>query len=148
MFLAEASIQLVPDGTMLLHILVIVVMVAVLNRTLLGPINRILAEREKQISSNISEQKRLEAERSEKFELYSATLRDARSEGYRLLERERGEALKIKEEEVRQAKQEITKTVAAQLETVKKEEDQVRVELESQAVVISEEIAARVLRAH
>src|SRR5262245_36208743 len=128
MFLAEASIQLVPDGTMLLHILVIVVMVAVVNRTLLGPINRILAEREKQISSNISEQKRLEAERSEKFESYNATLKDARSEGYRLLERERGEALKIKEEQVRQAKQEITKTVAAQLEAVKKEEDQVRVE--------------------
>ena len=34
MFLAEASIQLVPDGTMLLHIVVIVVMVAVVNRTL------------------------------------------------------------------------------------------------------------------
>jgi F-type H+-transporting ATPase subunit b len=146
MFLAEASIQLVPDGTMLLHIVVIVVMVAVVNRTLLGPINRILAEREKQIRTNVSEQKRLEGERAEKFEKYSATLREARSEGYHLLERERAEALKIKDEQVRKAKQEITTNVSAQLAAVRKEEEQVRAELETQAVVISEEITARVLR--
>jgi len=146
MFLAEASIQLVPDGTMLLHIVVIVVMVAVVNRTLLGPINRILAEREKQIRTNVTEQKRLEGERAEKFEKYSATLREARSEGYHLLERERAEALKIKDEQVRKAKQEITTNVAGQLAAVRKEEEQVRAELETQAVVISEEITARVLR--
>ena len=46
MFLAETSIQLVPDGTLLLHLLMVGVMVAVLNRTLLKPINQILAERE------------------------------------------------------------------------------------------------------
>ena len=146
MFLAEASIQLVPDGTMLLHILVIVVMVAVVNRTLLGPINRILAEREKQIKSNISEQKRLQAEREEKFAKYSESLRDARSEGYHLLERERAEALKIKDEQVRQAKQEITKTITAKLEDVHRQEENVRTELEREAVVISEAITARVLR--
>jgi len=147
MFLAEASIQLVPDGTMLVHIVVIVVMVAVVNRTLLGPINRILAEREKQIRSNVSEQKKLESDREEKFEKYSETLRDARSEGYRLLERERAEAMKLKEEQIRQAKHEISKTVAAQLEALKKEEVKVRAELETEAAVISEDISARVLRA-
>jgi len=39
---AENSIQLVPDGTLLLHILIILVMVYVLNATLFKPINRIL----------------------------------------------------------------------------------------------------------
>ena len=146
MFLAEASIQLVPDGTMLLHIVVIVVMVWVVNRTLLGPINSILAEREKQIRTNASEQKRLETERAEKFEAYSATLREARGEGYRLIERERGEGLKIKEEQVRKAKQEITSAVAAQLDEVRKQEEQVRGELEAQAAIASEQITARVLR--
>ena len=146
MFLAEASIQLVPDGTMLLHIVVIVVMVAVVNRTLLGPINHILAEREKQIRGNISEQKRLDAERTEKFEKYSATLREARSEGYHLVEKDRTQALAIKDEQVRKAKQEITSAVAAQLESLHKQEEQVRAELETQAAVISEEITARVLR--
>ena len=41
MFLAEASIQLVPDGTLLLHLLMVAVMVFILNRTLLKPINQI-----------------------------------------------------------------------------------------------------------
>ena|SRR6185503_14788436 len=147
MFLAEASIQLVPDGTILLHIVVIVVMVAVVNRTLLGPINHILAEREKQIRGNLTEQQRLDAERAEKFEKYSATLRAARSEGYQLVEKERAGALAIKDEQVRKGKQEITSAVAAQLEILHKQEEQVRAELETQAAVISEEITARVLRA-
>ena len=146
MFLAEASIQLVPDGTMLVHIVVIVVMVAVVNRTLLGPINHILAEREKQIRGNVTEQKRLDAERTEKFEKYSATLREARSEGYHLVEKDRAQALAIKDEQVRKAKQEITSAVLAQLETLHKQEEQVRAELETQAAVIGEEITARVLR--
>ena len=44
---AENSIQLVPDGTLFLHIAIILIMVFVLNRTLFKPINRILDERER-----------------------------------------------------------------------------------------------------
>ena len=44
--LAENSIQLVPDGTLLINVLVVVLMIAVLNRTLYRPINSILRERE------------------------------------------------------------------------------------------------------
>jgi len=36
--LAENSIQLVPDGTLILHVLIILVMVYVLNATLFKPI--------------------------------------------------------------------------------------------------------------
>jgi F0F1-type ATP synthase membrane subunit b/b' len=42
---AENSIQLVPDGTLFLHIIIILLMVFVLNATLFKPINRILEER-------------------------------------------------------------------------------------------------------
>jgi hypothetical protein len=42
---AENSIQLVPDGTLLLHVLIILVMVYVLNATLFKPINLILEAR-------------------------------------------------------------------------------------------------------
>ena len=45
--LAENSIQLVPDGTLILHVLIILVMVYVLNATLFKPINQILAARER-----------------------------------------------------------------------------------------------------
>lgn len=144
MFFAQ-TIQLVPDGTMFLHLVVVVVMVAILNRTLLNPINRILAERDEQIRSSKTEREKLEAERAGKIEQYSATLRDARSDSYHLLERERAEALKRKDEQVRAAKEEISKTVMAQLDDVHIQEEKVRKELEGQAVLISESITARVM---
>ena len=55
MFLAESSIQLVPDGTLLVHLVMVAVMVAVLNRTLLRPVNKILADREKHILGRVDE---------------------------------------------------------------------------------------------
>ncbi len=44
---SDSAIQLVPDGTLLFHLALIVVMVVLLNVTLLKPINRILEERER-----------------------------------------------------------------------------------------------------
>jgi len=146
MFLAETSIQLVPDGTLLLHLLMVGVMVAVLNRTLLKPINQILSEREKQIAGRLKEAEALSAETDEKLKKYNAALRDARAEGYRLLEKERAAAIKEKDEKVRQHREQMSKTVAAQLETTRQQERKVREELESQAAVVGDLISSRILR--
>src|SRR6185503_6198667 len=146
MFLAETSIQLVPDATLLFHLLVIGVMVFVLNRTLLKPINRILAEREKQISGQLSEASALKAETEEKLRKYNETLHEARTDGYRLLEKERGEALKQKDEKVRVYRDQMSKDVAQQVEATRKQEEAVRAELEAQATSISDLITSRILR--
>jgi len=146
MFLAESSIQLVPDGTLLLHLLVIVVMVYVLNRTLLRPINQILAEREQQIAGRLTEAQALSAETEEKLRKYQGTLREARAEGYRLLEKERSEALKQREEKVRQYRDQMSKEVATQVEATRKQEESVKGELETHASSISELISSQILR--
>jgi F-type H+-transporting ATPase subunit b len=146
MFLAEATIQLVPDGTLLLHLLMVGVMVFVLNRTLLKPINEILAERERQVEGRISEAQRLEAETEDKIRQYQAALREARSEGYRLLEKERAAALKEKDEQVRQYREQVSKAVAADLESTRQQEQNVRTELESQAAAIGDLISSQILR--
>ena len=146
MFLAEAAIQLVPDGTLLLHLLLVVVMVFVLNRTLLKPINDILAEREKQIASRLKEAEAMAAETDEKLRRYNSALREARAEGYRLLEKERARALKEKDEKVRQYREEVSKNVAAQVEQTRQQEQKVRGELESQAVAVGELISSQILR--
>jgi F-type H+-transporting ATPase subunit b len=146
MFLAEASIQLVPDGTLLFHLLVIAVMVFVLNRTLLKPINQILAEREKQISGQLSEASAFKAETEEKQKKYNETLREARTDGYRLLEKERAEALKQKDEKIRVYRDEMSKEVAQQVDATRKQEEAVRTELEAQATSISDLITSRILR--
>jgi F0F1-type ATP synthase membrane subunit b/b' len=146
MFLAETSIQLVPDGTLLLHLLMVGIMVFVLNRTLLKPINQILAEREKQITGRLKEAEAMAAETQEKRKKYNDTLREARADGYKLLEKERAQALKDKEEKLRQYRAQMSKEVASQLETTRKQEQAVKGELESQAATISDLISSQILR--
>ncbi len=146
MFLAEASIQLVPDGTLLLHLFVIFFMVFVLNRTLLRPINRILAEREKQIGGRLSEAQRLSAEAEEKTRTYQAALRDARNEGYRLLEKERAAGLKDKDEKVRQHREQLSRKVAQEVDSIQKQQEKVKGELEAQADSMGILISSQILR--
>jgi F-type H+-transporting ATPase subunit b len=146
MVLLEASIQLVPDGTLLVHLLMVVVMVYILNRTLLRPINQILAEREKQIAGRLQEAEAMAAETEQKLKRYNDALRDARVEGYKLLEKERADALKEKDEKVRQHREQTSSEVAAQLDNIKRQEQSVKQELETQAASISSLISAQVLR--
>ena len=146
MFLAETSIQLVPDASLLLHLLMVAIMVFVLNRTLLRPVNEILAERERQIAGRLKEAEALAAETQEKRRKYNEALREARSDGYRLLEKERAEGLKDKEEKLRQYREEMSKQVAAQLDSTRQQQQSVKGELEAQATVISSLISSQILR--
>jgi F0F1-type ATP synthase membrane subunit b/b' len=124
----------------------VAVMVFILNRTLLKPINQILAEREKQISGRLKEAEALAAETDEKLRRYNGTLREARAEGYRLLEKERAAALKEKEEKVRVYREELSRTVTSQIEQTRQQEQKVRDELESQAVAVGDLISSQILR--
>ena len=146
MILAEATIQLVPDATLLLHLLFVVVMVVVLNRTLLKPINRILAEREKQITGRLREAEALAAESQEKLKKYNDTLREARTTGYKLLEKERAESLKEKEQKLRQSRDQLSNEVSAQVEQIRRQEQSVKSELEGQAATIGDLISSQILR--
>jgi F0F1-type ATP synthase membrane subunit b/b' len=146
MILAETSIQLVPDATLLLHLAFVVVMVVVLNRTLLKPIHHILSEREKQITGRLREAEAMAAESQEKLKKYNDTLREARTAGYKLLEKERAEGLKEKEQKLRQSRDELSKQVAAQVDQIRQQEQAVRRELEGQAATIGNLISSQILR--
>jgi F-type H+-transporting ATPase subunit b len=146
MVLLEAQIQLVPDGTLLLHLLMVAIMVFILNRTLLKPMNRILAERERQIQGRLKEAQALAAETEQKRKKYNDALHAARVDGYKLLEKERTDGLKDKDEKVRLYREQTSREVAAQIDNIKRQEQSVKQELETQAVSISSLISAQVLR--
>jgi F0F1-type ATP synthase membrane subunit b/b' len=146
MFLAEASIQLVPDGTLLFHLLLVAIMVFVLNRTLLKPINQILAEREKQVTGRLKEAQAMALETQDKLRKYNETLHDARVEGYKLLEKERAQGLKQREEKLRLHREEMSREVADKVQATQKQEEQVKGELEAQAASIGELISSQILR--
>ena len=146
MVLAENSIQLVPDGTLLLHLAMVALMVFILNRTLLKPINEILSEREKQITGSRREARALAAETEEKRRKYQETLHEARVDGYKLLEKERAEGLREKDEKVRVYRERVSKEVATEIENIRRQEQSVKGELESQAASISNVISSQILR--
>ena len=146
MFLAETSIQLVPDGTLLLHLLMVVVMVAVVNRTLLRPINKILEDRDKHILGRVDEAKEMLKTREEHLAEYTSALKQARTEGYQLLERERTQAVKEKDEKVRAFKEESARRISEELNTTLEQEQKLRGELEGQAEQLSAMITAQILR--
>jgi F0F1-type ATP synthase membrane subunit b/b' len=146
MILALMQIQLVPDGTLLLHLVMVGIMVFILNRTLLKPINQILAERDKQITGRRAEAERLAAESQEKLRTYNEALHEARVDGYRLLDKERAEGLKQREEKVRQYREEMSKEVAAQVEATRQQEESAKRELDTQAASMSDLISSQILR--
>jgi len=145
MFLAESTIQLVPDGTLFIHLLMIAIMVVVLNKTFLKPINKILQERDKNILGHVEDAKSLLKTRDERLTEYDSALREARSDGYHLLEKERAEAVKLKDEKVRVFKEQLNQIVAAEKQATKTQEREVRQELEVQAKTFSEMISTQIL---
>ena len=145
MFLAESSIQLVPDGTLLLHFLFVGLMVVVLSRTLLKPINVILREREEDIRARQDLAKATAAAREEMLQRYETELRKARAEGYRLLEQERVRAIKEKQEKLQSVKEEMATWVSSEIATTRQLEEQIRRELEAQASSMAELISYQIL---
>jgi len=122
------------------------VMVFVLNRTLLRPINEILAKREQEISGRLTEAQTLSAEAEEKHMKYQSSLREARADGYRLLEKERAAGLKEKDDQVRRHREKLSNEVAQQVHSTRQQQEQVRSELESQAATMGGLISSQILR--
>ena len=104
---SDSGIQLVPDGTLLFHLAIIAIMVALLNATLLKPINRILEERERRTKGRSGEAQEALARTEEKILAYRRRLRDARGAGYLLLEEERSAASRDREQLVSAVKAEV-----------------------------------------
>ena len=146
MFLAESSIQLVPDGTLLVHLVMVAVMVAILNRTLLRPINKILADREKHILGRVDEAHEMQKLTDQKLAEYNSALRAARTEGYQLLEKERSQAVREKEEKVRVYKEEISATLAEDIRATHDQEKEGQRQLEAEAETLGAMITSQILR--
>jgi F-type H+-transporting ATPase subunit b len=143
---AENSIQLVPDGTLFLHIAIILVMVFVLNATLFKPINRILEEREKRTRGRSSEAHEILQRVEEKLAHYERTLREARSEGYRLMEQERAVAVSERQARLGAVREEINHSVAEQKEAIQGQVQEARATLGKESRRLATEIGSQILR--
>jgi len=143
--LAGNSIQLVPDGTLILHGLIILLMVVVLNRTLFKPINRILEERDRRTTGLLSEAEQTVGRVDESIRQYQKTLREARAEGYQLLERQRAEAVSERDRQIAAARDALSKQTAAQKTEIKTQAEAARSTLSVEARRLATTISAQIL---
>ena len=139
------SIQLVPDGTIFLHILIIIGMVFVLNWILYKPINNVLNEREGRTRGRSGEAHEIIHRVGESLQKYENSLRQARAESYRLLEQQQASASdervrkvglvrKEVEEQIEQQKREIGLQAEAARGTLIEEAARVAATIKSQAL--------------
>jgi F-type H+-transporting ATPase subunit b len=142
---AESSIQLVPDGTLLIHLALIIIMVAVLNATLLKPINRILEERDRLTKGRLTEAQRTLLTVSEKLTEYERRMREARAAGYALMEKERALIFEERQRKLGEVKSQIAHLVSTEREKLRTEGAQVKVKLAADARSIALEIGRRIL---
>ena len=142
---AEDSIQLVPDGTMVLHVIIILVMVYVLNATLFKPINQILAAREKRTKGRLSEAQEIMASVTEKTSDYEKSLRQARAEAYAYSEAQRAEAMKDRQQRVNEMRAQLAESLAREKQAIDRQAGSARAELDSESRQIAAEIGSRIL---
>jgi F-type H+-transporting ATPase subunit b len=142
---AGSAIQLVPDGTLLFHLVLIIAMVSLLNVTLLKPLNRILAERERRTKGGSDDAQAVLANANEKLRTYQERLREARTSGYSLLDRERADANRQRELKVGAVKTEVESWIAREKQELNSGQEEARVGLRRSAESLALEIGRRVL---
>ena len=145
-FAAEGGIQLVPDGTILIHIALILLMIWVLNRTFFRPINRVIESRERSKGGRSSEAQEILAEVNEKNSRYEKAMREARSEGYNLIESARAAALAERQSQVEAVKEEVSQTVSKEKGALEKQTEEARKTLAAEAQQMAERISSNILR--
>ena len=142
---AEGGIQLVPDGTLIVHVIAIVIMVFVLNATLFKPINKILEARERRGKGRLGEAGEILNRVESKLAAYEANLRAARSEAYQLLESEHAQARTTREQKLAGVRQELSDSTARQKEELARQSEAAKKTLAADARQFAHEVGSRIL---
>ena len=141
------SIQLFPDGTLFLHIALILLMIWVLNRTFFRPINKIIESREKHKGGAGGEAEQILSQVSEKEAKLSKEMLAARSEGYELIEKQRADAVDERAKRIAEAKAETAQALETEKQALTEQAQAARAAIAAEAETLSDRIAANVLKA-
>lgn len=141
------SIQLFPDGTLFIHIGIILLMIWVLNRTLYRPINRVIESRERNKGGHSSEAVAILKDVGEKEAKYNNEMLDARSKGYELIEKEQKKAAAAREQKIREVKAEVAEKFETGKAELESQAAETRSTIGTEAEKIADKIAANILKA-
>lgn len=144
---AEGSIQLLPDGTLLIHIVLILAMIWILNRTFFRPINKVIEAREKNKGGHSSEAEVILREVEEKNARFDAEMLEARTKGYELIEKERSQAVALREKTIGAVKTEVEQKMANDNKELEKQTSAARATIAKEAEKMSDQISSNILKA-
>jgi F-type H+-transporting ATPase subunit b len=140
-------IQLFPDGTIFIHIAMVLLMIWVLNRTLYRPINRVLEARERHKGGHAGEAGGILSEAEKKNALYNKEMLEARSEGYELVAKEHKKAANARAKKLDAAKAEIAVKFDAERAELEKQKADARSAISTEAEKLAEKITSNILGA-
>ena len=144
--LAFAGIQLFPDGTLFIHIALILIMIWVLNRTFFRPINRVLESRDQRKFGPGGEAEKILNDAVEKEAKLNKEMLSARSEGYELIEKQRSAAVDSRAKLVADAKAETAAKFAAEKQSLAEQAAAGRATIAAEAEGIADRIAGSILK--
>lgn len=140
------SVQILPDFAMVVHVVIILVMIWILNKTFFSPINRIIASRQKREGGQMTETEEILKLAADKETEHQQALLDARNEGYGLIERERNAAVEAQQEKIAAAKAETSAKLEQDLDALSKRTEETKETLKKEAGKLADEISANILK--
>ena len=144
--LAFQEVRLMPDGTLLVHVALILLMIFILNRTFFRPVNRVLEQRASSKGGRSSEAQEILKQVNDKQSVYNATMLKARSQGYELIEQERAKAIATRQEKVDAVKEEVAQMLAQQTGELNRQSVEAKTAIAQQAEQLAEKISSNILK--
>lgn len=141
------SIQLFPDGTLFIHIGLILLMIWILNRTFFRPVNAIIEKRSKQKAGKGGEADDILTDVSAKQKKYDAAMREARTESYEMVETERTAAVDLRQQTIADAKTKAADLLASEKETLRDAVATAKVDIALEAEKMADKISSNILKA-
>lgn len=140
------EVRLIPDGSLFVHIALILLMIWVLNRTFFRPINRVIELRERNKGGRSHEAQEIMKSIGEKQTQYDAAMLKARSEGYELVEKERSEAMEQRQEKIGAIKEEVVQFVSQENQELSRQTSEARATIAQEAGKMAEKISSNILK--
>lgn len=146
LLLFAETIQLFPDGSLFLHIAIILGMIWLLNRTLYRPINKVLEAREANKGGYSTEAEGILKKAEGKEADYAKEMLDARSEGYAFVEKEQKKAVEERTKRISEVKAEVARNYETGKAELEKQAADARIAIGAEAEKAADRIAANILK--
>ena len=121
-------------------------MVFILNKVLFRPINRTLNERENRTRGRSKEAREIVQRIGDSLSRYEDSLRQARAEGYRLLEQQKAKAFAERQSKISSVRKEVEEVIGQERGKIQAQADEARATLEDEARLVAASISSQILR--